>query len=207
MTSGISLELVLSSIALVIEPNELTQPVSITQEVLTPILRGPLNIGQTGDGRTIIGSVRDQIEVQFSPTKIDIRDLSGAFEQSVERIPRLVGEFLALLPQGQISSYGVNFVVEFKIENSEHWLSTKLLHPELANIMSSPVSTSLTVLKFDSPPNTLILRFEIRSGGVINLNFNSSTPAEAYPEHDVVARDMRDEYERLSTIVRSLEGD
>lgn len=117
MTNG-NYENLVTSIVLLFEPESLRK-VSFTPRELEGLLRPRVSVGQTVDGRLVLTSIADQIEIFLGPERFDVRDLSGrnpgdkplggTMAQLVEKFggcPRAIGfnyEIAYHVPQGRAS--------------------------------------------------------------------------------------------------------
>lgn len=206
LASASQFDLIVSTIAVLFEPSDTRQPTGITSEQLSAVIRKPLSIGQTPDGGTIISSNRDQIEIQLFPNKIDVRESSGDPQQGGRKIPRVLHEFMAIVHDAPIRSYGMNFILDVYTRDPSAWLSVNLLNQELASTLGSPVSSNVVSLIFDRPPKTLTVRFESREPDRINVNFNATEHADTLPPQEQLEVELTDLYESLQGILVKLEA-
>jgi hypothetical protein len=195
-------ELILSTIAVVFQPGESPRQIDIGGEALTAILRRPLTVAQ-GPDILIVTSNRDQIEVQIFPNKIDVRELSGDIAQGRSKIPRIVHEFLSILTDMRIQSYGVNFNLEINVERPREWLGNNLLNPGLAE-SGTTLSSNLVSLVLERPPKVWTVRFEAQADDKLNINFNASEHTETLPNRENLDNELKAQYEALKEFLDHL---
>ncbi len=203
MVNSSKAELLISSIAVLYQPSDPLNPISIGGEQLASVLRQPLNIGQ-GPGVLVATSSRDQVEVQFAPTKIDVRELSGEIAQGVRKIPEILYKFLPILGQVKIQSYGINFILETDVEKPNWWLGDKLLDPRLSSTLGASPSCDVIVLGFEMPPKERKVRFEARLGDKLIVNFNASELTDALPNSSRLGEELREQYSALTELLAQL---
>ena len=196
-------DLVLATIAILFEPPEMAQPVS-TQEQLGAVLRRPFTIGQTADGRLIVNSNRDQIEVQLYPNKIDVRDSSGELAKAKVKVPEVLSKIMALVFQDaspNIKTYGINIVVEFPIAEPNTWIGETFLKDELSTIFGPPISSNEIAIRASEPPKTIIVKMLSRENSRININFSASEDTESLPDVDRLAEELEFYHARTLKLV------
>ena len=187
----------MSTIAVVFQPS--TPQISISEEKLSTILRRPISIGQTPDGQSLISSNRDQIEVQLSVNRLNVRELSGIPNQGRDKIPGIVSEFSTIIciPTETALTYGVNFILEIPKEEPDRWLGDNLLNPALRGKIDVPVSTRLVSIAFSKPPKNWTVKFESRENSKINVDLNASERTEMLPNADRLREEMEQQFEAL----------
>ena len=204
MADASQFELIMSTIAVLFEPSGDPAPSGITSEQLSSILRAPLGVGQAADGRSIISSNRDQLEIQVFHNKIDVRELSGDPQQGAQKIPRVLHEFLELASLGPVNTVGLNIILEFPLANPGTWIGEHLLNQELASTLDASVSSKGLSLVFDRAPKTLEFKFEPRGPDKINVNFNSSEDVDSLPPQEQLMNELTELYESLEGYLDSL---
>lgn len=201
------IDLVLATIAILFEPPQAAP--AITQEQIGDVLHRPINIGQTPDGRLIINSTRDQIEIQLFPNKIDVRDLSGELAKAKEKVPEVVSEIINLLlpdPSPKIQTYGVNIVVEFPMTEPNTWIGETFLKDELGTVFASPLSSNEIAIRAIEPPKTIMVKISSRENSRVNINFNASEEMESLPDVNRLAKDLGSYYARTIKLVEDLKA-
>lgn len=176
----------------------------ITQEQLGDVLRRPFTIGQTADGRLIVNSNRDQIEVQLYPNKIDVRDSSGELAKAKVKVPEVLSKIMALVFQDaspNIKTYGINIVVEFPIAEPNTWIGETFLKDELSTIFGPPISSNEIAIRASEPPKTIIVKMLSRENSRININFSASEDTESLPDVDRLAEELEFYHARTLKLV------
>jgi hypothetical protein len=196
-------ELLLSTIAVLYQPSDPLNPVSIGGEQLASILRQPLNVGQ-GPGLLIATSSRDQLEVHFFPNKIDVRELSGNIAQGVRKIPEILYKFLPILGQVKIQSYGINLVLETNVEKPNRWLGDKFLDRQLSSTLGASPSCDVIVLGLEGPPKERKFQFAAQPGDKLNVNFNASERTDALPSSSRLGEELSEQYLALIELLAQL---
>ena len=204
MSESTKLDLLFSTIAVVFEPIQNVPAFRITDEILTDILRHPLNLGNAPGGQIVISSPRDDIEVQISPNKIDVRDLSGSIEHGQTEIPRVVNAFISLLQNPTLISYGINLVVEVVNENPAQWLAKNLLHPDMNEHFGDNVSSNQISLMFSNSDKDVTLQIGSRVRNYLNMNFNASENTNVLPNVNILSEQLAEQYQYLDSTLRQL---
>ena len=196
-------ELILSTLAVVLALDVLPPPIGIREDALETILRRPLSISLSPEG-PIISSNRDQVEIRFSPNKIDVRESSGDVTQAKSKIPRIIHGFLDTLAEVKPQSYGVNFILEINVEGPREWLGNNLLNPSLAPKLGSSFSSNLVTLILDRPPKTWTVRLEAQPGDRLTVNFNASESTGALPNQEKLDHEIEDQYKSLNEFLSQI---
>ena len=177
-------DLMFSTVAVVFEPTPDLPVFRITDEVLTNILQHPLNIGNSPGGQIVIGSPRDNIEIQLAPNKIDVRNVSGDNVTGEESIPHILHGFLQILDNPALVSYGINFVVELPVAAPAHWIANQLAHPQMQEYFGDNLASNRMHLQFQDGQKDVTLQIGVRGDGHINMNFNASENISVLPSQE-----------------------
>lgn len=204
MSESTNLDLLFSTVAVAFDPIQNLPAFHITDETLTGILKHPLNLGNAPGGQIVISSPRDNIEVQISPTKIDVRDLSGRIEQGQTEIPRVICEFLRLFNNPTLISYGINFVVEIANDNPAPWLADHLLHPGLSEHFGDAVASNQISLIFPNSSKDITLQIGTRGQTQLHVNFNASENTNSLPCTGTLSEEIAGQYGFLESRLRQL---
>ena len=202
MTDEPVFDLIASTVAVLFPPA--AAPPAIGQEQLTAILRPQLTVGGSPDGSTVISSSRDQIDVTVASNKIDVKDQSGDLSHARLNVPRVLREFLGMITQETIGTYGINFIVQLEIEQSERWLGENMLHPRLTERLGAPPASKRISLVVPRDPKVLTVAFENRDDSRIVINYNASQPSERLPEIEQLATEIETQYRELEQIILEL---
>lgn len=204
LASSSQTELIVSTIAVLLQPGGPPLQIDVGDDALAAILRRPLTIVQAPQQGSIITSNRDQIEVQLFLNKIDVRELSGDITKGRSKIPRIIHEFLASSPDLKIQSYGVNCILEINVKRPREWLGNNLLDPGLASKLGTSLSSNLLTLVLDRPPKVWTVRFEVQHGDKLNINFNASEHTDALPSREQLCSDLGAQYKALNEFLAQL---
>ena len=205
MSSSRNLDFILSSIAVIFEPGPKMPDVNISDEALTQILRRPLSISSAAGGRFLIASARDQIEVQLFSNKIDVRNVSGRQEQGEDRIPKVISEFISLLGNPTLGSYGVNFAIEIYQEQAERWLMSNLLNPAvLGELVEDEVTSNQISLSFERLHKEYTIHLGVRNPDQLHINFNASQDMDHLPGVDQLTVELREQHLFLVDVLDQL---
>ena len=205
MVNDRQMEILVSTIAVLLVPPTELVPVGITEDALTGILRRPLTVGEASGGRTIISSNRDQVDVQLFPNKLDVRDVSGDAAEGRRKIPRILTEFLALLANPTITSIGINFIVELSQAEPTQWLGTNFLDPDLATRLGAQPTCNDIALILEVPPKVRNVRFTAQGSDRINVNFNASEETQELPSPKRLEQDLQEQFDTLRRLIEKLE--
>jgi hypothetical protein len=201
------IDLVLATIAILFEPPTAASP--ITQEQIGDVLRRPINIGQTPDGRLIINSNRDQIEIQIYPNKVDVRDLRGELAKAMEKVPEAVFKIMALVFQDappKIHTYQINIVVEIPVVDPNTWMGETFLKEDLSAFFGPPISSNEIAIRANEPPKPIIVKILSRDDSRININFSASEETEPLPDKDRLAEELEIFHARTLKLVEDIKA-
>lgn len=201
------IDLVLATIAVLFEPPAAAP--AITQEQIGDVLHRPINIGQTPDGRLIINSTRDQIEIQLFPNKIDVRDLSGGLDKAKEKVPEAVSKIMALVFKDappNIHTYGINIVVEIPVVEPNIWMGKTFLKDELSAFFGPPITSNEIAIRANEPPKTIIVKIMSRDDSRININFSASEETESLPDMERLAEELEIFHARTLKLVQDIKA-
>ncbi len=201
-----SLDLLASTIAVVFEPTPQPTPINISAELLAGILREPLNVSADPAGQIMVTSTRDQVELQLLRNKIDVRDVSGDRDQGLAKIPRIVHEFMALLGDVPLQSFGINYIVEVSKDNARDWIATKLLSPTISERIEGQLSSNHVNLILEQTSKTLTIQLSSRVATKMNVNFNVSELTVELPSAENLRAYMDEQYQALIGLLRQLES-
>ena len=196
MATNDQAELIMSTVAVVLNTPTSLSSTAIKADQLEAVLRRPLSFLQGPEG-PIISSNRDQTEIHLLNNKFDIRESSGDVDQSRNKIPRIATGFLGILGTVEIRSYGVNFILELNVERPEEWLGANLINPAIATKLGIPISGKAVALVLTQPPKVLTVRFQAQPANRLNVNFNASEDASALPGEGMLESDIGEQYEAL----------
>ena len=203
MASNDRNELMLSTVMVVLSPEIPPPPIGFEVQAVEAILKRPLSISQSPES-LILTSNRDQAEIQLLPNKIEVRESSGEITQSKDKIPRIMHDFLAILGEASIQSYGVNFISEVNMEGPREWLGRSLLNQDLASKVGVSFSSDLVALRLDRPPKTWTIRFEAQRQNRISVNFNASESTDALPSREKLNYEIEDQYKSLNEFLSQI---
>ncbi len=212
MSESKTVDLLLSTVAVVMDPASQASPINVPNDLVTGILREPINVSVDPIGQLTVTSTRDQIELQLLNNKIDVREVSGDREQGIAKIPRIVHELMALLENPRLRTYGINFVVELPQDDARTWLSSKLLSPVIRDRLEGQLSSNQVNLVLDRSPEVLTVLLTSRGANKINVNFNASVNFDAseesaeLPSIEGLGQEMVKQYQTLIELLGQLEG-
>ena len=206
MVTNNNLDLTMTTIAVVVEAP--LEPPQITQDAMTQLLRPPLATGVSQSGETLISSNRDQIEVLFSPNKINVRYQGDDPASAKNLIPRTLLQFLTWY-QTDVKSYGVNFVVLVSLGevDPETWLADNLIAPAVSDRLGGAIIGSKGVsISLEAENKTWNLEFSRSTEGKLMINFNSSEEVgeAGWPPTPNLGDQLDSQYEHLVELVRRL---
>ena len=204
MNESSNVDLLFSTIAVVFEPIINLPPLRITDEVLADILKRPLNLGNAPGGELVIASPRDSVEVQLAPNKIDVRNVSGSATHGQNLMPRVVHEFVKLLGNPTLVSYGINFVAEVPQEAPGQWLVNSLLHPDTKEYFGDAITSNQVNLTFPKGRKDVTLQIGVGGRNRININFNASEHINGLPSEDSLESGLVAQYDVLNQILDKL---
>ena len=175
-------------------------PERLTGDTFREIMSGVLNVGQTVDGSVAITSTRDQMEVRLSPSKVDVRDLSGQPKRVPKEIPRVITKVWDLLQDPVMKSYGINFVLEVPMAEPKVWLGDRFLATSLKSELDDLSSDQISI-SFEQKIKTQTIRFQAVRDSRININSNASQTAESLPALEQLQDELAAQYEALIALL------
>ena len=131
MATNEQVELIMSTVAVVLNTPTSLSSTAIKADQLEAVLRRPLSFLQGPEG-PIISSNRDQTEIHLLNNKFDVRESVATLINQETKSPRIATGFLGILGTVEIRSYGVNFILELNVEKPEEWLGANLINPAIA---------------------------------------------------------------------------
>lgn len=196
-----NLELTMSTVAVVVEPPK--EAPRFDEAYLLRFLHSPFGIGQLADGQTVITSNRDQIEIWLSPTRIEIRDLSGKTEFDDSRLPELLRSFFTEYGT-TLRSYGVNLIVSLKKERPAEWISVHMLHPGLSQtVEKSVIGSNAVSVSLQAEPKTWNIQFSVQHGR-LQVNLNASEETNELPLEGDLKTQLDEQYASLVNLISQL---
>ena len=183
------LEFVASTVAVVYAPH--FQPKSpVSGQALSQFLNRP-TANTAPDGSLVITSHRDQLEVLLTGPKVDVRDVSGTYENTHERIPSVVRGICRLVTDDSPISFGINFVILVPKQNPRGWIADRFLDRNLASTIDTPVESAGISLTYDQLGKRITVRFEPTPESSVMVNFNASEEITTLPEQERLATDIK----------------
>ena len=205
MANNSQSDLIVTTIAAVLQPIDPPRGIDLNGNVLATILKRPLTVAEGPRGQISVTSNRDQVEVQLFPNKIDVRESSGDVAQARNKIPGIIHGFLAtILAAETIRTYGINFILEVTVESPREWLGNNLLDHALASKLGTSPSSNLVALVFDRPPKTWTVRFEAQPDAKLNVNFNASEHRGVLPSLEQLEEEVGEQYDRLKAFLAAV---
>lgn len=198
------IDLVVTSLAVLFDLPEIESPVN--SEQLAMVIRRPLGIGQSAEGLLIVNSSRDQIELQLAPNKIDVRDLSGDIDHAKAKLPEVTSGILSLIDNPELTSFGLNFIVEKPMKNPTAWIGQTFLNQELAREFGSSLASTVVVIMRPGSPKSASVRIENRGDSRISINWNASETANSLPDPDQFAIQLQQQYDELVGFIAKFGG-
>lgn len=193
-----------STIAVVIQPP--APPLDFGESDLRSLMRPPFSIVQGSTGENYVSSTRDQLEVIFSPTKINVRDLSGRGEFSDSRIPEILHMFVRKYGT-PIRSFGINFVILVPKPDPQGWIRRVLLNPRIEGASKLPVIGGQVLVSLRADPKTWNIKFQrAQDNSGIEVNFNASEDTHEIPVPDVLRKSMDEQLSGLRELMHNLDS-
>ena len=196
------LDLVVSTVAVIFE-SPLQPPASISSQDVGEFLRLP-SLGYSPDGSLAINSHRDQIEVLLSANKLDVRNVSGEHDKGVERVPAAVHGMCELFSTSAPKSFGVNFIVSVEQSEPRSWMAETFLRGDLASVLEDSPGSDMLSFVYVRGVKTITVRFDVRPGFGINVNYNASEEISALPGREELGSDLDAQKANLDDLLRAL---
>ena len=203
MSLPLEADLLFSTIAVVFDPDPNLPIFRMNDEILSEILRRPLNIGNDPTGQIVISSPRDYIEIQLSPNKIDVRDFSGSHEHGEEHIPRVIHRFLQILDYPELTSYGINFVVEVPNDEPAQWIANTLVNPTKKEYFENLTSNRVHLV-FQDGCKDITMQVATRGTKNINVNYNASESVSILPSIEELRQGITERHCHLVQNINAL---
>lgn|GEM_PF-5112116 len=201
MVDSANIDVTISTIAALIAPPPLPQPIEIDQRAIEQVLTRPLAIGQTPGGM-FVSSQRDQIEVIVGGNKVNVRDLSGRKTFSESKIPPILHFFIG---SSQITSYGVNFILTVPRVEPIQWICDNILSPQISKKTEKTLIGGAGTLKIVSGHKTWNIKLEPGEGDIVNLDFNASETTIQLPDDNRLREELQEQYNALMEFLNELE--
>lgn len=198
-----TVRLTLSTIAVVVNPpKELPR---ITDEDIRSLLNPPLSVGMTNMGQSIVTSTKDQIDVLTTPTKIEVRDLSGADRLKRTKIPRIIHAYLDWYGT-QPMSYGINFILTIApITDPDMWIGSNLVHESIPSKSGKRLLGSKSAsFSLEAGQKVWNIRVTSVPKNSLEINFNSSQEINELPSAEFLIEERAEQYRQLKEFIRTL---
>ena len=193
-----------STIAVAIQPP--APPLDIGDSDVRSLMRPPFSIGQGPAGESLLSSTRDQLEVIFSPTKINVRDLSGRRQFGESKVPEILHIFVGKYGT-PIQSFGINFVILIPKPDPQGWIKRVLLNPKIEGASGLRVIGGQAQVSLQSNPKTLNISFQrAQDNSGIEMNFNASENTHELPVPNSLRQSMDEQLNGLRELVHNLES-
>lgn len=193
-----------STLAVVIQPP--APPLDIGDSDVRSLMRPPFSIGQGPAGENYVSSTRDQLEVMFGPTKINVRDLSGRRDFSESKVPEILHTFVKKYGT-PIQSFGINFVILVPKPDPQGWIQRVLLSPRIERASGLRVLGGQAQVSLQAHPKTWNISFQrAQDNSGIEINFNASENMDELPVSDTLRQSMDEQLNGLRELMHNLES-
>lgn len=181
----------------------LPQQSGINQQELEQILTPPLTIGQSPEG-LLVSSQKDQIQVIAGGTKTNVRDLSGHKGFSRSKIPTILSFFVTRF-ELQVTSYGVNFIINVPCIEPEKWVCDNILSSQVSQKTGETLIGGSATIKVASGQKIWNIKFEPKGDKVINVDFNASEDAQQLPGQKRLREELQEQFQAMLEFLDALE--
>jgi hypothetical protein len=201
------IETLMSTIAVVFPPVSQTE---MDEDMLTALLKPPINLSQSQDGASLFSSARAQMEVLLFPNKLNVRELSGDQEQAAGKIPNVVHGFLDVLNVNEPASFGINYQIEVSCVSPSEWIGSTFLAKSLSDTfdLDSQVRSNHVAVVFDRAPKVWTIRFIGHKKNRLRIDLNSSEQLEGKElySREFLSEQLIDQGRQLTELVLKLKG-
>jgi len=178
-------DLILSTVATVIEP--IDKSINLDEQTFVGVLKRPLTIAPAVLGPIVVSSRRDDIELHFSPTKVNVRHL-GAVSGITDKVPNLVHFCLDLLGKPKVTSYGINFQYEIEGIDAGDWSRDNLANQTSVRASGLTLESVDSTLRFDVGSKRWNVKFQLdQIGTSLLVDFNATQPSDIPSENDLTS--------------------
>ena len=198
-----SLEFISSTVAVVYGP-QFQPKAPVSAQAIAEFLQRP-TANLAPDGSVVITSHRDQVEVLLSGPKVDVRDVSGSYEKTHEKIPNVLHGICRLVSDDFPISFGVNFVVLVPKDNPGGWIAQTFLNNELNSIIETPLESGGVSLIYDQYDKRVTVRFDPSPDSSVMVNFNASQEITNLPGQEQLATDIKSQRKAFLEFLDALE--
>ena len=198
-------ELLVSTIA-VVHDAATPQTNPFSEEKLRGLVRPPLNVLPTMDSFRVVSN-RDQIELVLSSVRSEVRDFSGDVDKASSRISEVLTGVMGLLAEPVVRSYGVNFLLESRYEETEDvaaWLGQHFLRDDLKGELGTPVSCDAITFSYDREGKSHTIDIEITGDSTLTINSNASEHTEALPNKSKLEVELKSQHDYLFDLLRKV---
>jgi len=190
----------MSTIAVLAEP---PQQSAISQQEFEQILTPPLTIGQSPLG-LLVSSPKDQIEVVAGGIKTNVRDLSGRKTFSKNKIPAIL-HFLIDRFKLQVTSYGVNFVINVPCIEPVKWIGDNIISTQVSQKTGKTLIGGIATVKIEAEQKTWNIKFEPSGNKMIKVDFNASEETQQLPDRQRLREELQEQFQALLEFLNALE--
>ncbi len=200
MADQVKINVVMSTIAILTVP---PQQSAISQKELEQVLTPPLTIGQSTEG-LLVSSQKDQIQVIAGGNKTNVQDLSGSKTFSRSKIPTILDFFVKKFKL-DVTSYGVNFVINVPCTEPQKWVADNLLSTQVSQKTGETLIGYGATLKIVAGQKIWNVKFEPSGDKVINVNFNASEETRQLPDKKRLREELQEQFGALQKLLNDLE--
>lgn len=199
MADSVKVKIIMSTIAVLIAPNQPAR--TVAQDELQKVLSRPIGIGQSPEGM-LITSQRDQIEAVAGGNKINVRDLSGSRVFARSKIPPVL-HFLLGTPLPQITSYGVNFIIDVPCARPLDWVRDNILSSQISEKTGKTLMGGAGVITVAAGSKTWNIKFQPTQNKAINIDFNASEQTQQVPNQGRLREELLEQFNALLELLNN----
>ena len=200
MVDQAKIDISMTTIAII---TALPQQSAIAQQEMEQILTPPLIIGQSPEG-LLVSSQKDRIQVIAGGIKTNVRDLSGRKTFSRNNIPAILNFFIQRFAL-QVTSYGVNFVINVPCIEPVKWIGDNILSTQVSQKTGKTLIGGAATIKIASGQKTWNIKFEPSGDKMIKVDFNASEKTQQLPDQQRLREELQEQYHALLGFLDALE--
>ncbi len=198
-------DLLVSTIAVI--HDAVPSPVNLfSEETLRGLVRPPLNVFPTMDSFRIVSN-RDQIELVLSPVRSEVRDFSGDVEKASSKLSDVLKGLMGLLAEPVVRSYGINFLLESRYEETEEvavWLGQHFLRDNLTGDLGTPVSCDEITFSYEREDKSQTINIEVTGDSTVIINSSASEQTDALPDKSKLEVELKSQHDYIFNLLRKV---
>ena len=196
-------DLLVIAVAAVYDP--VGAPDNLSADTFRDFIRPPLTIYPPVDSFRVVSN-RDQIEILLSPSRTEVRELSGDADRAKIKLPEVLAGVLGILREPVFRSYEIDFYLESYAKENEDvgaWLGRHFLTTGIHDL-GAGVSCQNVTVSYDRNAWTQTIDLEVVPESRVIVRSYSHRDIDELPDKNDAQQDVQSQHEYLSELLRKV---